>query len=185
MQARIRKNNECKPEQEKTMKQQCARYTIINEDLYRRGYSAPYWNASPVNGPSTFWSRSTRESVEITLERGRWPLRSWGLTTTDRPSRVTVPSAWRNVPSARSLALSTTQGRKSWMILSPYGRLPFGGWTLSVPLRQEKDRPNSSWWESTTLWNGSWANPLHPSRQKMCKISYGGALFADSTFCTR
>jgi len=29
----------CKPEEEKTMKQQCARYTMINKDLYRRGYA--------------------------------------------------------------------------------------------------------------------------------------------------
>jgi len=29
----------CKPEEAQTMKQQCARYTMINEDLYRRGYS--------------------------------------------------------------------------------------------------------------------------------------------------
>ncbi|XP_068486400.1 uncharacterized protein [Phaseolus vulgaris] len=33
------KNDTCKPEQEKAMKQQCARYTMINEDLYQRGYS--------------------------------------------------------------------------------------------------------------------------------------------------
>jgi len=32
----------CKPEEEKIMKQQCARYTMINADLYRRGYSTPY-----------------------------------------------------------------------------------------------------------------------------------------------
>jgi len=31
----------CKPEQEKTMKQQCVWYTMINDDLYRKGYSAP------------------------------------------------------------------------------------------------------------------------------------------------
>jgi len=31
----------CKPEKEKAMKQQCARYTMINEDLYQRGYSTP------------------------------------------------------------------------------------------------------------------------------------------------
>ena len=31
----------CKADQEKAMKQQCARYTMINEDLYRRGYSTP------------------------------------------------------------------------------------------------------------------------------------------------
>jgi len=31
----------CKLEEAKTMKQQCARYTMINEDLYRRGYSTP------------------------------------------------------------------------------------------------------------------------------------------------
>jgi len=29
----------CKPEEEKTMKQQCSRYTMINQDLYRKGYS--------------------------------------------------------------------------------------------------------------------------------------------------
>ena len=34
-------NNTCKADQEKAMKQQCARYTMINEDLYRRGYSTP------------------------------------------------------------------------------------------------------------------------------------------------
>ena len=27
-----------KPEEEKTMRQQCARYTLISRDLYRRGY---------------------------------------------------------------------------------------------------------------------------------------------------
>jgi len=31
----------CKPEQEKAMKQQCTRYTMINEDIYQRGYSTP------------------------------------------------------------------------------------------------------------------------------------------------
>jgi len=31
----------CKPKQEKTMKQHCTQYTMINDDLYRRGYSAP------------------------------------------------------------------------------------------------------------------------------------------------
>ena len=31
----------CKADQEKAMKQQCARYTMINEDLYQRGYSTP------------------------------------------------------------------------------------------------------------------------------------------------
>ena len=31
----------CKLEQEKTMKQQCARYTMINDDFYLRGYSTP------------------------------------------------------------------------------------------------------------------------------------------------
>ena len=31
----------CKADQEKVMKQQCARYTMINEYLYRRGYSTP------------------------------------------------------------------------------------------------------------------------------------------------
>ena len=31
----------CKPKEEKEIKQQCARYTMINEDLYRRGYSTP------------------------------------------------------------------------------------------------------------------------------------------------
>ena len=35
------KDDTCNPEEEKAMKQQCARYTMINEDLYRRGYSAP------------------------------------------------------------------------------------------------------------------------------------------------
>jgi len=29
----------CKLEEEKAMKQQCSRYTVINQDLYRRGYS--------------------------------------------------------------------------------------------------------------------------------------------------
>jgi len=29
----------CKPNEEKAMKQQCSRYTMINQDLYRRGYS--------------------------------------------------------------------------------------------------------------------------------------------------
>ena len=33
-------DNTYKPEEEKSMKQKCARYTLINEDLYRRGYSA-------------------------------------------------------------------------------------------------------------------------------------------------
>ena len=32
----------CKPEEEKTMKQQCARYTMIGLDLYRRKYSRPF-----------------------------------------------------------------------------------------------------------------------------------------------
>ena len=32
----------CKADQEKAMKKQCARYTMINEDLYQRGYSTPY-----------------------------------------------------------------------------------------------------------------------------------------------
>jgi len=31
----------CKADQEKAMKQQCAWYTMINKDLYRRGYSTP------------------------------------------------------------------------------------------------------------------------------------------------
>jgi len=31
----------CKPDQEKAMKQQCARYTMINEDLYRKGTRRP------------------------------------------------------------------------------------------------------------------------------------------------
>ena len=31
----------CKADQEKAMKQRCARYTMINEDLYRRDYSTP------------------------------------------------------------------------------------------------------------------------------------------------
>ena len=31
----------CKADQEKAMKQQCTWYTMINEDLYRRGYSTP------------------------------------------------------------------------------------------------------------------------------------------------
>jgi len=31
----------CKADQEKAMKQQCTRYTMINEDLYQRGYSTP------------------------------------------------------------------------------------------------------------------------------------------------
>jgi len=35
------KDETCKPEQEKEMKQQCALYTMINKDLYRRGYSTP------------------------------------------------------------------------------------------------------------------------------------------------
>jgi len=42
----------CRPEEEKTMKQQCARYTMINEYLYRRGYSAPCLSASPESKPS-------------------------------------------------------------------------------------------------------------------------------------
>lgn len=29
----------CKPEDENAMRQQCARYTVIGRDLYRRGYS--------------------------------------------------------------------------------------------------------------------------------------------------
>ena len=43
----------CKPEQEKTMKQQCVWYTMINDDLYRKGYSAPCWSVSPTSKPST------------------------------------------------------------------------------------------------------------------------------------
>jgi len=35
------KHDTYKPKEEKTMKQQCVRYTMINEDLYRRGYSPP------------------------------------------------------------------------------------------------------------------------------------------------
>jgi len=35
------KDDTCKPEQEKAMKEQCTWYTMINEDLYRRGYSTP------------------------------------------------------------------------------------------------------------------------------------------------
>jgi len=35
------KNDTCKPKQEKAMKQQCVRYTMINEHLYQRGYSTP------------------------------------------------------------------------------------------------------------------------------------------------
>ncbi|XP_068503606.1 uncharacterized protein [Phaseolus vulgaris] len=31
----------CKPKEEKAMNQQCSRYTMINQDLYRRGYSTP------------------------------------------------------------------------------------------------------------------------------------------------
>ena len=34
----------CKADQEKAMKQQCARCTMINEDLYWRGYSTPLLN---------------------------------------------------------------------------------------------------------------------------------------------
>jgi len=33
------KHGTCKPEEEKAMKQQCSRYTMINRDLYRKGYS--------------------------------------------------------------------------------------------------------------------------------------------------
>jgi len=36
---RYLEHDTCKLEEEKAMKQQCSRYTMINQDLYRRGYS--------------------------------------------------------------------------------------------------------------------------------------------------
>ena len=39
----------CRPEQEKTMKQQCVRYNMINNDLYQRGYLAPLLKSSPAS----------------------------------------------------------------------------------------------------------------------------------------
>jgi len=35
------RDDTCKTKQEKAMKQHSAQYTLINEDLYRRGYSTP------------------------------------------------------------------------------------------------------------------------------------------------
>jgi len=143
--------------------------------LYRIGYSTPLLKCI-TNKQAKYILTEIHEGVYG--NHGQWPPRSWRQVSTGRPSRVTVPSTWRNVPSARSSALCTTQERKSCTVLSPHDRSPSGEWTLSVHLHQENGRPSSSWWESTTLPNGSRSNHLHKSRLRMFKILYGKVLFA-------
>jgi len=51
------KHSTCKPEEQKTMKQQCDWYTLLNEDLYQGGYSVPLLKCI------------TREQIEYVLSK--------------------------------------------------------------------------------------------------------------------
>jgi len=62
----------CKADHEKAMKQQCARYTMINEDLYRRGYSTPLLKCITNKRAEYNLTEIHEGSAEITPGRGRW-----------------------------------------------------------------------------------------------------------------
>jgi len=175
----------CKADQEKAMKQQCARYTMINEDLYWRGYSTPLLKCI-TNKRAEYILAKIHEGICGNHARARTiaakVLRAgyyWPTIQSDCAEYVKKYAKCQVFDPLHHTRLEELQN-----IISPW---PFAIWGMNIisPFSPGKGRPSSSWWESTTSPNESRSNPPPPSRQKMCKTSYGGALSADLASRTR
>jgi len=77
----------CKSEEEKAMKQQCSRYTLINQDLYRRGYSTPLLKCITKDQVEYVLKEIHKGYVTIIRALGRWLLKSSRLVIIGRPTR--------------------------------------------------------------------------------------------------
>ncbi|XP_068504234.1 uncharacterized protein [Phaseolus vulgaris] len=155
----------CKADQEKAMKQQCARYTMINEDLYQRGYLTPLLKCI-TNKRAEYIMAEIHEGICRNHaggeDDGRQGLKG-RLLLADHTGRLCrIREEMRQVPRVRPPP--------------PHQ----AGRAAQHHLSMGKGRLSSSWWELTTSPSGLRPNPLSPSRQKTCKTSYGRALSVDS-----
>ena len=59
-------------EEAKKVKKRAARFTILNDALYKRGFSMPYLNVSTKKKLDTYWKKSMEEFVATTLVPDHW-----------------------------------------------------------------------------------------------------------------
>ena len=162
----------CKSEEDKAMKQQCSGYTMLNQDLYQRGYSTSLLKCITKDQVEYVLKEihegvcdnhsSARTMVAKVLRVGYYWLTSKGI----------AQSLWRNVPSAKSWVPCTTWSQKYCIAWHPHGRSPSGGWTSSLLSLRESVRQNSSLLESTISPNGPTLSHSHPFLPRTCKTLY-------------
>ena len=56
----------------KKIKKRLARFTILNDTLYKRGFSMPYLSVSMKMKPNTSWKKSTKEFTGTILTLDPW-----------------------------------------------------------------------------------------------------------------
>lgn len=115
--------------QERKLQSRCARYTLINEKLYRRGYSFSNLKCVIEEEGKTIMGKYTREYARIILDPGRWYIRHF-----EQCSSGLTWAPWRiRCQHGVIIAIGTPTGRIPVLLLyQSYccpGFLHSGAWT--------------------------------------------------------
>jgi len=165
----------CKSEEEKTIRQQCARYTMIDQDLYKRGYSMPLLKcvtkeqAKYVFGEIHEGACGNHSAVQTMAAK---VLRVGYFWSTIQSDYVEYMKKCTKCQEYNPMSHLTT-----WYL---HVCSPFGEWTSFFPSAQARDKQNLSWSESTTLSNRQKPSLSPPSRPRTSKILYGGTFYVRS-----
>jgi len=171
--------------QEKVMKQQCVRYTMINEDLYQRGYSTPllkcitniraeYILAEIHEGVCGNHAGARTMATKV-LRAGYY----WPTIQGDCAECVKKCAKCQEFDP-----LHHTRPEELHSIISPWS---FATWGMDIIGPFSPGKGQTKFLLVGVDYFTKWIepNPSPPSRRRMCKTSYGGALSADSASRTR
>jgi len=179
------RDDTCKPEQEKAMKQQCARYTMINEDLYQRGYSTPLLKCI---------TSKRAEYILAEIHEGVCGNHSGARTMVAKVLKADY--YWLNVQGdcaeyvkkcAKCLEFGPLHHKRPEELHNITSPWPFAIWGMDIIGPFSPGKAQTKFFLVGVDYFTKWieAEPLASISKKMCKTSYGGALFADLVSRTR
>jgi len=115
----------CGVHSEKVMRQKVVRFLLIDQDIYRRGYTYPLLKCITPSKPLMSHGRYMRGYVVLIQDctMGQWQPKYYRQAIIGRPYRVIVQNLCKNVLSARSMVVYLTENLRIFITLSPRGHL--------------------------------------------------------------